>query len=106
MCLPTSDVVAIATRPISNLVTYYRQILLHGRDTPILERRVSAAKLRVDGTSHTVVYTLRYHVDMDSYNSIIQVIYLTWWPMLRDSLIYMLSIIVLVVVISDSVIHW
>ncbi|ELU18054.1 hypothetical protein CAPTEDRAFT_85458, partial [Capitella teleta] len=34
------------------------------------------------------------------------VIYLTWWPVFRDMFCYALSVAVLVIVMSDNVIHW
>jgi hypothetical protein len=37
---------------------------------------------------------------------VIQVVYLKWWPLLRDCLFYTLSIILLVVAIMDEEVHW
>ncbi|CAH8529917.1 unnamed protein product [Heterobilharzia americana] len=35
-----------------------------------------------------------------------QVIYLNWWPLVRDSAVYLLSIILLALVIYDELIYW
>jgi len=34
------------------------------------------------------------------------IVYLTWWPMFRDCLYYMLSVVVLVVVVADQKVVW
>ncbi|XP_064613836.1 sodium/potassium/calcium exchanger 4-like [Liolophura sinensis] len=34
------------------------------------------------------------------------VVYLTWWPMTRDCLFYLISIITLIVVMNDELVHW
>ena len=50
---------------------------------------------------------IQHHVVLlGAFIDIFQVIYLTWWPIFRDSIFYMLSVVVLVVVISDNIIHW
>ncbi|XP_018649620.1 putative potassium-dependent sodium-calcium exchanger 3,4 [Schistosoma mansoni] len=35
-----------------------------------------------------------------------QVIYLNWWPLVRDSAVYLLSIILLALVIYDELVYW
>jgi sodium/potassium/calcium exchanger 4 len=34
------------------------------------------------------------------------IIYLTWWPMVRDCFFYTISVVALIIIIQDEVVHW
>lgn len=35
-----------------------------------------------------------------------QVLYLAWWPLVRDSLFYLLSLVILMLVLMDNIVVW
>ena len=35
-----------------------------------------------------------------------QVLYLAWWPLVRDSLFYLLSLVILMLVLMDNIVIW
>ena len=35
-----------------------------------------------------------------------QVLYLAWWPLVRDSLFYLFSLVILMLVLMDNVVIW
>lgn len=54
----------------------------------------------VDNKSHAYLLYLTYVICSR------QVLYLSWWPLVRDNLFYLCSLVILILVLMDGIVTW